>query len=124
MDSLLREDFHIMLALASLCFSQKVKHKASETHDTSSYLFRAFTSQQQKQLQTDLTPHTLHTELLSSVGQRRKQEARVLLSAKGASQPVSPAGMHGKRPWEGEAWGHCDPLSQKPWGSLCFERPS
>lgn len=85
----------------SLLLTRVTTHRSWNTHIISSYLSGALTSQQQQQLQTQLTPHTS----CSVWTQRRKQEARVSLSAKGASQLGSPAGMHGKRPWEGEGLG-------------------
>lgn len=92
MGSLISEAFCITLALVWVCFSQAVQHTYPETHIW--YLTSL------RLLHLSSNNNFRHNWSLPSP--RNKHPTQ---SSQGASQPVSPAGMHDKRPWEGEGLG-------------------
>lgn len=112
------EAIHDLLAWVLLHFRQEAQtHSLKCTHRIS-YLCRVLT-QQQQQLQAELTPPILPTQSPWSVWeQRRRLETGIRLGAGGAGAGRAPQlECVARGPGREKAWGHCDPLSQTPWGT-------
>jgi hypothetical protein len=121
MGSLLHEDFHIMLAL-DFVFHRRYNTKTlKHTCHIFLLLWGLYISAAPDRNDFPILSTQSSCPVWGREGNRRQGYCSVL------KEPASQAPRlecMARGPGREKALGHCDPLSQKPWGSFSSERPS